>query len=313
MSIMNDMIECSVVICTYKPDWEKLRLTLKSILMQEDCNYNIVITDDGSKINFFDEIRDYLSKYHFNKYKLIANNQNQGTVQNILQGLRTCDGALVKPISPGDFLHGRHALRTWIDYMYEHEEYVMSYCDAIYYRMVNGKVFPIKTLSQPQSRKPNAEQYILYGDLCLGASTMVRRQTWLKYLEMLQGKVIYAEDFSYQVMLYCGDKIINIPKPLLLYEFGTGVSTSGSSFWAEKLHKDDEAIKQIILSIKPSVEVGKYSINQYLRIKNDKTLFCRLKKLMLCPSKILFRFRREFFPRKTSIKTDKLFLDELLD
>ena len=38
----------SVILCTYNPDWRKLKATLLSAAMQEDIDFEIVLTDDGS-------------------------------------------------------------------------------------------------------------------------------------------------------------------------------------------------------------------------------------------------------------------------
>lgn len=305
-------IECSVVVCTYRPNWEKLHLTLKSILMQEKCKIQIIVTDDGSEDNLFDKIREYLDSHHFANYKLIASPKNKGTVYNVWQGVVASKGLLVKPISPGDFLHGKGCLRQWIDFMNAHEDYVMSYCDSIYYHWDEKEIIPVKTKANPQSREPSVQQYIMYGDFCLGASAMVRRQKWLKYLEMMREKVVYCEDFSYQIMLLQGKKIINIPRPLLLYEFGTGISTCKSSFWNERLKNDMEAIRQILLSLDKGHDKKTIMVNKYLHIPLDNSLRSKWKRIMICPSKIIFRFKTVFFPRLTSVKLDKDYLRDLL-
>ena len=150
MSAITDIVECSVVFCTYNPNWEKLRLTLQSILMQEDCNYKIVVTDDGSEENHFDKVRAYFVRHDFFNFKLVANSQNLGTTRNILQGVYSCEGEFVKPLSPGDFLHGKQALRKWVDFMRGRQECIMSFCDAIYYHMEKGKIFATKDYAHPQ-------------------------------------------------------------------------------------------------------------------------------------------------------------------
>lgn len=308
MAVISRDIECSVVVCTYRPCWEKLRLTLKSVLMQKNCKYQIVVTDDGSEENLFDDIKKYFSEVSFTEYKLVAGTQNNGTVQNILQGVYASVGRFIKPISPGDFLHGENCLRQWIDFMDNHKDYVMSYCDSIYYHWTGGEIVPVKTKANPQSTEPNAKQYIVYGDFCLGASTMVRRHKWLKYLEMIRGKVIYCEDFSYQIMLFQGMKIINMPSVLLLYEVGTGVSTSNSNIWNERLREDMEAIRKILLLLETGNDKERLLINQYLRIP----LGSRWQRLIFCPSKVIFRFKREIFPRESSVELNDDFVHELL-
>lgn len=307
-----DGVECSIVVCTYNPDWEKLRLTLESILMQEKCNFEIVITDDGSQDSLFGKTKEYFKKKSFDNYRLIANQYNQGTVRNILQGVIACKGALVKPISPGDFLHGRDVLRQWVDFMREHAEYSMSYCDAIYYHWEKNRIVVGKFRANPQSRKLNVKQYLIYRDLCLGASVMVRRKEWIMYLNIICGKVIYAEDFSYQLMLYHDKKIINIPKTFLMYEHGAGVSTCQSKFWSDKLKEDQRKMDKILLSSKIGAEARKFAVDKYLQIPSDNTLKNKWKRVKFCPTKIFFRLKWKLFPRMTNDKIDENFVSELL-
>lgn len=309
---MFDDVECSVLICTYQPKWDKLRLTLKSIVMQRDCKVKIVIADDGSENDLTSECRKFFKKNNFCNYEFTKNENNKGTVINILHGLSMCEGRYVKPLSPGDCLHNYHALRTWIDFMNNHKEYIMSYCDAIYYQNIDNMIIPLLRRAQPQSRKPTVKSYLLHRDLCLGASAMIRRCEWLKYLEVLRNKVIYAEDFSYQLMIYCGEKIINISREFLLYEYGTGVSTCQSQYWIEMLKKDEDEMDKILLSVKGCDEANKESVAKYLRIPNENDLKNKISRVIICPSKILFRIKWKIFPRFAPSEINEDYVFELL-
>lgn len=309
-------IECSVVVCTYHPDWEKLRLTLKSILMQEDCNYQIVVTDDGSEDNLFTSVIDFFSRYNFTNYKLRVNSKNMGTVYNILQGIRVASGEFVKSISPGDFLHGKHVLREWIDFMLEHRECVMSYSDAIYYRMKNNKIVVTKEFAHPQCVDVHEiispRQYLICNDICLGAATMVRRKLWIKYLEMIVGKVVYAEDNSYRIMMYCGERFAYIPKSLVLYEYGTGVSTSGSDLWADRLREDWQKTDEIMLLCQPSDAAKKVRVPEFLQINAQRCRLKRWKQWGGYPFILYYKVKSKFNPRITPMNMDKKFVCELL-
>ncbi|TYZ29944.1 glycosyltransferase family 2 protein [Selenomonas caprae] len=310
-------VECSVMVCNYCPSWDKLRLTLKSILMQEDCNFEIVITDDGSEDNLFYEIQDFFYKQGFSKYKLVSSPNNNGTVYNVLQGLNACVGNLVRPASPGDFLHGKHVLRDWVDFMHAHTECIMSYCDAIYYHMENGKIVSTKEIAHPQYRNISSgekvlRKYLLCGDICLGAASMFRRESWIKYLEMIAGKVIYAEDHSYRLMIYCGEQFAHVPRSFLLYEYGTGISTSGSSVWAERLNEDWKKANEIMLSMKPCDEAKRLNVQEFLKIEQKHGWMYRLLRWWICPSRILFSIRKKLFPNRTPTQVDKDFVQELL-
>lgn len=319
MSIVNEQFECSVLICTYKPDWEKLRLTLKSVLMQEDCNYYIVVTDDGSEENYFDNVRNYFSRYDFSNYELIASPKNQGTTKNVLQGVHACKGELVKPLSPGDFLHGKLVLRRWVDFMRSRQECIMSFCDAIYYHLEKGKIVATKEFAHPQStgvcgESTSLSKYLICNDICLGASSMVRRTLWIKYLEMIAGKVVYAEDNSYRIMMYAGEEFAYIAQSFLLYEYGTGISTNGNEVWAERLRKDWLEADRIMLSMEPCAEAKRLHIPEYLRLVNKEGWSARLQqwKWKITPSRLSYRLRRRVFPRRTPVNVEDEFVCELL-
>lgn len=308
----NKEVECSVVVCTYHPNWEKLWLTIKSILVQEDCDFEIIITDDGSSDNYFYKIQDCFSRWKFDNYELVASFENVGTVRNALRGIRASKGEFVKLISPGDYLYGKKTLRQWIDFMHKHKDCVMSYGDAVYYHWRNEELIPVRVRSNPQSIKQDVKSFLLYGDICLGAATLVRRKEWIKYLEIMSGRVIYAEDFSYKMMLYCGEKIIYFPQCCLLYEYGTGISTCNSQSWRNRLVADDAAGRAILLTLEAGEEARKLKVNDFLRLSVNSGWRCRYEKYKRCPSIFLYHIKRKFFPRKTSVDLDIDFVNELL-
>lgn len=310
-------VECSVVICTYNPDWEKLRLTLKSVLLQQECNIHVVVTDDGSEENYFDRIREYFTKYSFSNYELVRSYENQGTVKNILQGVYASVGEFVKPLSPGDFLHGTRALREWLDFMRSRKDCIMSFCEAVYYHMAEGKIVATKEFAHPQSVDVYGggtplSQYLICNDICLGAASMLRRDWWLKYLEMLAGRVVYAEDNSYRIMMYRGETFAYIPQSFVLYEYGTGISTSGSKAWAERLRKDWQAADNIMLLLEPCSAAKHLRIPEYLQLLGQKGWEARYQRWKIFPCRLYYRLKTKFFPRMTPTNVDEVFVTELL-
>ena len=47
-------MQISVVVLTYNPDSEKLLATLRSVICQQDVDYEVILSDDGSVDNRFD-------------------------------------------------------------------------------------------------------------------------------------------------------------------------------------------------------------------------------------------------------------------
>lgn len=80
--------EISVVVIQYNPIWEKLMYTLQSILQQTEIRYEIVIADDGSRDKYFDKTIDFFKEKKFCDYQIVDNTKNQGTVKNVLSGLK---------------------------------------------------------------------------------------------------------------------------------------------------------------------------------------------------------------------------------
>ena len=96
------MYDVSVVVLTYNPVMEKLKSTLLSVLNQKNVEIQIIISDDGSKIDFRKEIEELFFEFNFTHYKLFLNKENVGTIENYYFALEKTDSLLIKGISPGD-------------------------------------------------------------------------------------------------------------------------------------------------------------------------------------------------------------------
>ena len=46
---MNKVIDMSVIVVTYNSEWEKIKITLNSILRQKNISLQIIVADDGSE------------------------------------------------------------------------------------------------------------------------------------------------------------------------------------------------------------------------------------------------------------------------
>ena len=308
--------EITVKVVCYNPQWEKLRLTLRSILLQQNCKFKIVISDDGSTENYFDRIKAYFRRYAFEDYELIASEENLGTVRNALQGAGLCEGIYTKGISPGDMLHGFFALRKWIDFMHENPDAVMSFSDAIYYHWEDGRIVTESRYANPQqafiSGKDNVRAYLIDNDVCLGAATLCKREKVAPYLERIRNKVIFAEDNVYRLMCYFGEHFAHFKESSVLYEYGSGISTNGSSVWAERLRKDWLVSNQIMLEGEPCEEARRSGVPEFLALAKSRDFRSRLARGILFPSRLLFRLRARFFPRRTPTALDRDFVRALM-
>jgi len=308
--------DISVLVVTYHSDLTKLQMTLRSILLQETISVQIVIADDGSETDYFEEVKSFFQRHNFTEYVLIKNDQNVGTVKNLLSGLNVCTGKYVKTISPGDYLNGPDILQKWKTYMDDHN-YVLSGADAIYYRMNHKKkMTAVIRKMNPQKKnlqnKKLKENYLLCEDLFLGAATMCERQTINRYLSMIVDKVQYAEDNIYRLMIYNDEPVGFFDEKAVLYETGVGISTRKSEKWQTLLRKDWNATNRILLNLPCDDLEFKRNLSSLLNVSGLKKSL--LKKLLFYLGRkgmVQNKLKTKFLPRLSSGKLPHAWLCEL--
>lgn len=291
--------EVSIIVACYNFDINKLERTLNSLMTQREVSYEIIIADDGSKNNMVCEIENYFKQRDFKDYKLVLNSVNMGTVLNVYSGASVAVGSYTKTISPGDCIYGDFLLRNWIDFI-EAEGSMWSFCDAVYYQKEKKQDKIISVKANPQSvnpylarRKQNCRwNYIVLKDIALGACMLAKTSIFKEYLEKICGKVKYAEDNIWRMMMF--DGIIGSYYPMngVLYEYGTGISTSNSEAWAKSLLRDWSTTDQIMF------DENRILDEKQRKMKNAVLTEGKIRKLFI-KGKLLHRFRLTFYPRMT--------------
>ena len=236
--------KCSVVIVQYNPIWEKLKRTLKSVIGQQECDYEIVIADDGSKNPCFDKTRDFLDKNGFCNYQLISNENNQGTVKNIISGLEVAQGKYVRVIAPGDMLYSHTTLQKIVSFMDEHSAKEV-FGRMAFFTYDEGKIniinkqVPIDLEPYKKRDRESIKKHLfILGDNISGASYTWDRDYYLECLMRIAGRVIYLEDCTNAYTVYDGHDIYFMDEFVTWYEDGTGISTSKNVKWTAILTKD---------------------------------------------------------------------------
>ena len=97
-------IEVSVVFVQYNPDLTKILLSLYALIHQKEISFEIIVSDDGSKEDYFEEIERFFKNNDFSNYYLRKNHQNVGIVKNILLASEIANGRYIYINSPGDVL-----------------------------------------------------------------------------------------------------------------------------------------------------------------------------------------------------------------
>lgn len=235
----------TVLVVTYNTDITKLLITLKSIVLQKYRPIQIVISDDGSKNNNFDKVRDFFDEYNFTEYELVANKKNQGTVKNFLSGLSAVKGKYVKIISGGDALYNEDTVGKLNSFM---EENRVEGCFGLLqgYQSLGGGNIKLTNFNSPFDieayRKNNdkaiKKNLVLYSDNTCGAAICFEKNYGIEYLERIVDYVVYEEDI-FQVLSAIEDRRLHfLDEYIIWYEKGEGVSSKTNSRFQELLKKD---------------------------------------------------------------------------
>lgn len=267
----------SILVITYNPIWEKLKLTLDAIVNQTFTDYELIIADDGSENNLEDDITLYLKNKKVKNFLHIKNSINQGTVKNIISGLEHCKGKYVKCFGPGDYFADNNSLELVYTYL---EHYSLDACWGLvrsYINTSNGEkqfVYRAHPLDIDAYRKYDVnriiENLIFYSDSAHGAAMFFEREKWIKYLKKIEGHVRYAEDLS-QILIALEEEPIRLfDKEIICYEVGEGISTAPSSRYRKLLEADLKNFYELVENMYPdNINIVKRNrVKKFYVIKN---------------------------------------------
>ena len=237
-------MEVSVVILTYNSELKKIYRTIDSILCQEEINFEIVISDDGSDCNHFNKIEKYFLGVGYSKYKFIDNNTNNGIVKNCLIGSIEATGEYLFITSPGDLLYDKHVLRDFYNYSKKNHSKI-CFGDYVYYTAKDGNIVIYDDLALApnvvsiynSSLKNYRISYTFSGNIC-GASIFRERIYAIKTFEIISKYAKYMEDNT-SIAFALAEKtpVHYYNRNIVWYEYASGISTKDEK-WNKILMED---------------------------------------------------------------------------
>lgn len=321
MENIKNKYEVSVLVISYNPDHKKLISTLRSILYQKDVRLQIIVADDGSKNNHFDDVKALFEKHGFSDYVLVANEKNLGITKNFYSGLVKAEGEFLKGISPGDYLYSENTLSDIYKTM-KKRGLDAAFGNAVYFSIKDNKIKPVKkNIQRPRLNSIYAEKKYNYNavkencwlleDYTLGAVYFVKRELVLKYCERILGKVKYMEDVLYRFMLLDDIPIVHYDKNIMMYEFGTGVSTTKESKWKKIMADEKKVIEKLVIADKSNDRFIKKLGRFYLR-KRDTLLAKNISLLVTSPGTQFWKIYRKLLVHLGRCYTDTSFDEQFM-
>lgn len=313
-------MDITVLVAQFNPDINKVFYTLNSIINQKNIGFEIVICDDGSLNDCFEEIKEYFLKKDFENYKLVKLEENKGTVKNILNGVNNSEGKYIKVISPGDFLYNENTLKEMYDYVNDRDAKLafgnvvpFSYKEKQLCQYSNTKPYNLKVFNlQPYNLKKVQTSILLCWNGIVGAGIIYQKEYMLNLLQLLKGKVIYAEDFMTYIAVADNQEIYHIDKNVIWYEFGGGISTSKNTKWEMLINKDRENLYKILYENWPVNKVVEKS--KELKELSGKGKIVKFFGILIkCPSKYYyFIYEKIWGMRKHYVKAEYAYIMEIM-
>ena len=253
MPSSTQLYDVSVCVLTYHPDYERLFITLTSVIRQKGCTCEIIIADDGTPDFRQKEIEAWMAEHEVEDYCIVRSAVNVGTGRNALTAYNAANGRYVKLISPGDYLYADTVLAEMMHFM-QGEKYKIAFGRACYYVVMNG-VYQLVNRMQPFQLRPYLEKdisaikeaYLVYQDYGVGAAFMGERDVLIAYTEMICGRIVYTEDAVYPIMIADDIPLGFWNRNLIWYHYGSGISDSVSEVWKKRLLHDSKVTLEIII------------------------------------------------------------------
>lgn len=278
-------MDLSIIVATYNPSKSKLFDTLYSLVNQRGLEYEIIICDDCSANACVEWCEEFFDDVCFDKYLIYKHDVNVGTCQNIFDGVERAKGKYVKLISPGDFLIGTDNLKDWYNFTVSSESKITFSRIANYYYEDEKKI-----LAHPKTQPANEVCYLENGsiydqkinycylsDTPVGAAYITERCLLEQYLKLIVGRIRYAEDLIYRLMVLDGIQVRMYPYECVAYECNTGISNSTNDKWVRIL---DEEVREIYNIAAEKGDKDKFTVTllnsrEYSGIKHKLyKLFC---------------------------------------
>lgn len=239
---MSEASEISVLLLSYNPSKEDLRVSLSSIVAQQDCRYQLLVVDDHSQDDPQTLVDAVMADLDSDDYEYLRHERNMRTVHSVRAALEKATGKYVKLIGAGDALYDSGTLRAIVDFCEEHDA-ACGFGNIVLMKDEKPFRFPSNASDYPPegtvSREELFKHQISKADWIPGCSQFYRTDFFAKMLGLLADHygVNFCEDFSETIALLYED-VWHLDRPIIRYDWGDGISTNGSLASRTRLYDD---------------------------------------------------------------------------
>lgn len=240
---MNDI---AAVITVYNQPLRSTLLSLASAALQQGCDVKVLVADDCSSSDHSATFKNFLAYVGARSFEIVRARSNLKTVANIKNALGSADAPYVKCFGSGDLLYARHTLLDIIEHL-SNGSAPSGFGEIRVYQsgQRNGARFRAPRAARlyqgdsPALRRRLLREQLLKADWIPGGSQFFSTDLLERLLSILseQCHVRYCEDFAMTLQLF-ESMPSYLQSPVLWYEFGGGISSSGNSSSVKRMYLD---------------------------------------------------------------------------
>ncbi|MDD3437313.1 MAG: glycosyltransferase [Candidatus Gastranaerophilales bacterium] len=221
------MPKVSAVMALYNTPYHYLEETVKSILSQTLSDFELIIVDDASTIEyrrFFERFKDERIKY----FKL-EENSGPGHARN--EGIKKAVGEFIA-ITDSDDIYMSQKFELQVKFLNENPDISLVGCT---FRFSNRE----KLSFVPLSNK-DIKTFMLFNSPLTNPTIMFRREEFIKKNLFYSEDINFAEDYELWIdAMFAGVKMVNLEEFLMIY------TRRPSQLSKTKLQKQIEILKKL--------------------------------------------------------------------
>lgn len=305
--VKNDKpIGLSIIVCNYNSDLSHILLTLASCIYQKGCDYEVIYCDDGSENSFKDEVVSFFKKHKFKNYQLQISKTNQGTLKNLINGLKVSKFRYCKTIGSGDLFYDENSLSRVVEKFeyFSSDVIIVNSCyffdfgkEIKTYKVRNP--YYIKCYQDSHYNKEKIKKRLLLNqDMILGASVYARTDMLLEVYEDFTDKIKYTEDALLAYVALIDGKFNYVDDYCIYYEYGSGISTSKETEFSKIIKNECETIYDYMSTLKIHPKYKKWLINRK-KVRNASGIKALFLKLFVTPSQFKIKIASKHVRKET--------------
>ncbi|TYC82195.1 hypothetical protein FXB42_16035 [Acetobacterium wieringae] len=281
---MDNRKQASVLVLLHKSQTEKAFSALSPITIQLNINFEIIISDDGSKIKYFRQIKESLEDSHSKDYIQTKRKRNIRIAKNNFNALQNASVEYIFATSPRDVFFVDMVQSDFYCFARMNDS-LLAFGNDVSYKCESNKInyitgwknCPVRLNISNGEHSAFMEESLLFPGNILVATFFRERENSVVYLKKTKGLLRYAEVNRSAFM-----KIAEVVRfryyvgQMVWYKYVTVISTNETSQSKSLLIKDFDVVYLRIIEIhlKDPVIDAVY-FNSFVRIKTFSIL-CRV-------------------------------------